>query len=233
MSLTRSKAVLELGRRLASQLNTDGDLLASWMSHYIAELIDAVDNGPADTRAVAQETCAKAILELWRYRTALPGELRPFADLEPILRTLASLDVEQTDHRYFPHVFRELDNASADQRSSHLLKSAVNIDYVARLLIQWMLRSGAEHAASISEPWVELAAAAGADVDVERAVLRFIRGDGGSENGMRNAAIEERLKKLEAFIALAKLLVEEIRTQVHDSDVETESDVDEETPPST
>ena len=52
--------IVNLGRRLVAQLDCKDDLLASWMSHYIAELIDNVEKAPADMRTAAQQACAAA-----------------------------------------------------------------------------------------------------------------------------------------------------------------------------
>ena len=42
VSLARSEAVIELGKKLVAQLDADDDLLASWMAHDIAARMEAV-----------------------------------------------------------------------------------------------------------------------------------------------------------------------------------------------
>jgi hypothetical protein len=107
VSLTRSKALLELGQRLVDQLGAGDDLLASWMAHYVAERIEAAENASAEDRGPAQDACAKAILDLWQHRNALPGHLRPLGKLEPVVQAIATLDLDESDYRYYPHALRE------------------------------------------------------------------------------------------------------------------------------
>jgi hypothetical protein len=90
--------VLELGKRLVSQLDAADDFLASWMAHYIAQRINDAEKAPDEARAEATDSCAKAILEIWEHRSSLPNQVRPLRDLGPVLRTLASLDVDQTQY---------------------------------------------------------------------------------------------------------------------------------------
>ena len=225
MSLTRSRAVLELGSRLVSQLGAADDLLASWMAHYIAQLIEAAERAPAEAKAIAQESCAKSILELWRYRTTFPDRLRPFAELEPVLRTLASLDVERTDHRYYHQALHEAETANTDEDTEKWLDLATEIDFTARLLIQTALRFASQRAASSAEPWVELAAQAGAEDGVEKLIVEFVlQGDeeGKADENARDAALRNRLSKLEYFVKLATALAEELRTQLSAEKIEKE-----------
>jgi hypothetical protein len=69
----------------------------------------------------------------------LPDQIRPLRDLEPVLRTLASLDVDQTQYRYYPEVLREAGMADADEDAQKWLKLAKGLDYSAGLLIQFAL----------------------------------------------------------------------------------------------
>lgn len=224
VSLIRSKAVLELGRRLVSQLDADDDLLVSWMAHFIAELIESVEKAPAETKTAAQETCSRAILELWRYRAALPHRLRPFAELEPVLLVLASLDAEGPDYRYYPASLREVEAADADDETKRLLKFAIEADFVARFLIQTALRSAARRAASAAESWVELAARAGAEEGVEKHVVEFVLGDedGDEMNEDARDSLKTTLSRLEWFANFATLLSKGIRAQLEPSDVNKE-----------
>lgn len=214
MSLTRSKAVLELGRRLVAQLEADDDLMASWMAHDIAQRIEAAERAPAEDNAAAQDACAKAILELWRYRSALPSHLRPLGELEPALRTLASLDVDQTDYRYYPQALRAAATADADEATKQWLELALGLDYSARLLIQFALRSAAHRAASNADPWVELAREAGADEGIERTIVKIILvadevGDAGENE--QDAALRDRISRLESLASLANTLARDLR----------------------
>ena len=97
------KGVLDLGRALVQELGLDPgvDTLSRWMAHYIAELIKAVETAAVEDRPAKLTKCADTILNLWERRNLLPNGKRPFEDLEPILRTLESLDPTDDTPRYF------------------------------------------------------------------------------------------------------------------------------------
>lgn len=216
--LARSKAVLELGKRLAAELNEGGDLLASWMAHDIAQRIEIAENSPSDSPA--QDACAQAILNLWRYRNDLPRHARPLKDLEPLLRTIASLDIERTDHRYFPSELRASAAAEVDEATKNFLEFAIGLDYSARILIRLALREASLRSALTAEPWVELAHLAGAEEDGERSIIKFIlSGEGEDEaqavDGDQTAALEDKLARVESFITAATLLATELKTQLN------------------
>lgn len=223
VSLTRSKAVLELGKQLVSQLDANDDLLASWMAHDIAQRIESAEKVPPEGKVAAQDACAKAILELWRYRSAVPRHLRPLGELEPVLRTLASLDVERTDYRYYPQTLRKAATADADEVTKQWLELAIGLDYTARLLIQYALRSAAHRAASQAEAWVELALQAGVDEGPEGIIVKFILGDdeaGEVSEDKQNAALRDKLSRLESFADLAASLAKDLRAQLSSDNTE-------------
>lgn len=216
VSLTRSEAVLELGKRLVAQLDADGDLLASWMAHYVAQLIEAAEKASPEVQGAAQTACAQAILELWEHRSALPSHLRPLGELEPIQRTLASLDVDRTDYRYHPPTLLKAATADADEDAKRWLDLALGIDYTARVLIQFALRTAAERAASQAEPWVELARDAGADEGPKSIVIRFVQGvdeEGKTAEDEQDRALMNTLSRLENFGRLATSLVSGVRKE--------------------
>lgn len=217
VSLTRSRAVLELGKRLVLQLNVDDDLLGSWMAHQIAQRMKEVEEASGLAKAVAVESCAKAVLEIWQHRSLLPNQLRPLRNLEPVLRTLASLDVDQSDYRYYPQALREAAIADADEGAQKLLNLAIGLDYSARLLMQFVLRSAAQSAASQAEPWVDLALQAGAGDDAERTVVRFILENDDAESASDGKSVlKDKLARLESFISLATTVAAELRAQQTD-----------------
>ena len=214
MSLTRSSAVLELGKRLVFQLDVADDLLASWMAHYIAQRIKEAEDAPDEAKAAATDSCAKAILEIWEHRSSLPDHVRPLRDLEPVLWTLASLDVDQTQYRYYPEVLREAEKAGADEGAQKWLELARNLDYSARLLMQFALRSAAQNAASQAAPWVDLALQAGAG-DGPRVVVRFILDDvDASSTEPGEASLRDKVSRLESFASLANSVATELRAQL-------------------
>lgn len=223
MSLTRSEAVLKLGKKLVAQLDGKDDLLASWMAHYIAQRIEVAQNALPEDRGAAEAACAEAILELWRHRSSFPAHLRPLAALEPIQRTLASLDVDRTDYRYHPVALREAATADADEPAKKWLDLAIGIDYTARLLLQLALRSAADRAASESEPWVELAREAGAEEGPETFVIRFVRSTdeiGEADGDKDKAALLDKVSRLEKFAKIATSLARDLRGELSHGNTE-------------
>lgn len=217
MSLTRSKALLELGQRLVAQLHAGDDLLASWMAHYIAERIEAAEKASAEDRGPAQDACAKAILDLWQYRNVLPGHLRPLGELEPVVRAIATLGLNDSDYRYYPHALREGATAQADEETKRWLDLAFGLDYSARVLIGFALATAAQRAASDATPWVDLARRAGAEADPETYVIKFVSGPYESADANENeeaARLKERLSRLEAFAEMSAALTRELRAQL-------------------
>lgn len=220
MSLTRSKAVLELGKRLVAQLDVEDDFLASWMAHDVAQRIDAAEKAPANAEAPARDACAKAILELWQRRSVLPSHLRPFRELDPVLRTLTSLDPDQTDHRYYAAALREAATADTAEETKQWLDLAIGLDHAARLLIQFALRTAVHCAATDAEPWVELAREAGADARPEDTVIRFILEKDGTarieqtDKSGQDDALRDKLSRLESFADAAASLANELRSQL-------------------
>jgi hypothetical protein len=81
-SLDRSRAVIELGKRLVVQLKLGDDLLSQWMAHLIAERMDAVEHALPEARTSAQDACAATVFQLWDHRNSLPAHIRPFRALE-------------------------------------------------------------------------------------------------------------------------------------------------------
>lgn len=218
MSLTRSDAVVELGKRLVRQLDVEDDLMASWMAHFVAERIESAESAEPETKAKAKDACAKAILELWQYRAELPGHLRPFKDLEAIQRTLASLDVGGPDYRYYSHALREAATAGVDGKTKEWLDFAIGLDHAARLLIQFALRSAVDCNADKTKPWIELAIQAGVDIGLEQIVVRLARtsteADDDEEQEPRTAALKDKVDKLEQFGKLATAFAKELRTEL-------------------
>lgn len=217
MSPLRSKEVVELGIRLVAQLDRKDDLLASWMSHYIAELIDNVDKATPEAKTAAQESCAKAILELWRHRSSLPKGVRPYVKLEPILRTLASLDDERTTKRYYARE-REDAESNADDEMQKWLDFARDVDDAARFLVRTAIRSAAARAAAPITPWVELARNAELTDNVEYSVLQFARKayESGDKAQERQALLQLSLARIESFLKAGAAFADVVRGYLAD-----------------
>lgn len=216
-SLDRSKAVIALGKRLVTQLNLGDDMMAQWMAHLIAERMDAAEHASTEERASAQDACARVIFELWARRNSLPPHVRPFRELEPMLQTIASLDIDSGPRfRYFPQHPSDEELEAAEAQRSQLLKAAVNLDYSARVLIQYLLSSAAESVGAKVIPWLDAAVNAKADAVLEARVIEFVTAGAklpGADEVAREALLD-KIEKLEAFSQLATAVATELRSQL-------------------
>ncbi|MEJ5280762.1 hypothetical protein WH299_15970 [Pseudomonas sp. MYb541] len=218
-----SKAVLELGKRLIAQLELADDILAQWMAHDISARIAAIENAPEGVPISARDDCAKAILTLWEHRNKLPPHLQPFKDIEPVTRALAALDVEHgDDYRYSRRVLRDAALETDDKPMSKWLGLAFDLDYSARVLIQYALRSAGEVAASQASPWVKAALEAGAATEPDQQTFDFLlerlsTNEAISEDKMaelRRDGLRDKISRLESFAMLATAVAADLRSQV-------------------
>jgi hypothetical protein len=202
---------------LVAQLGASDDLLASWMAHYVAERIEAAEKASDEDRRPAQDACAKAILDLWRHRNALPEHLRPLGQLEPVMRAIASLDVDEDDYRYYPHALREAATMRADDETKQWLDLAFGLDYSARVLISFALATAAQRAGSDAAAWVDLARRAGAEAAPETYVIKFVSGPdelAEADESEEAARLKERLARLEAFAGMSAALIADLRAKL-------------------
>lgn len=219
--------VLELGRLIVSQLGTAGfrNTLAGWMSHYIAELIQSVETADEKDRPEKLSRCANAILELWKHGDVLPDGMRPFEGIEPILRTLASLDPNDHTPRYFRAARAEAGKADQEEDAKKWLDLADGLDYSARILIRYCLACAAQNALDKSKEWVALAEAAGAEDKVYLPVINLVSdetelADETTHDDAERKEIENRLKRLDEFAQMAGALSRDLRARLQRLDEE-------------
>ena len=191
------------------------------MAHSIAELIHDAEASGAKDRPAKLAMCSDAILALWKHRHELPSGKRPFEDLGPIMRTLESLDPDDTTPRYF-RAQKTAADEEQDVEIANWLKLANRLDYSARLLIGYCLTRAAGAAVDKSKEWVALAEKADADVGLEHLVVRFISNakdqfDSTELNDIAREGIEERLKRLTEFKKMAAALASDLRKQLKHS----------------
>jgi hypothetical protein len=217
-SLDRSGAVIELGKRIVAQLKLGDDLLSQWMAHLVAERMDAVEHALPEVRTSAQDVCAETIFQLWDHRNSLPDHVRPFRALEPLLETLASLNIESS-HRFrflsMPPDQNEPDAAGDSGKSA--LTLAVNLDGAARVLIQYFLAEASKGAADAVRPWLEAAIDAEADVALELQVVEFVSAGipGAGDNEVARNTLEEKVKKLQVFADLARAVASDLQSRLN------------------
>ena len=212
-SLDRSKAVIELGKRIVAGLKLGDDIAAQWMAHLIAEKISAAEQATDNTRNAAVAVCIEAILKLWANRYALPPYMRPLRELDPLLRTLKSLSLDEADgYRYFSRAPRdeELDGATGDEK--RLFELAIGLDHSARELIRYFLCVAAERSADSVRLWLKEAVRGGLDVTVELSVSRFVA-DGllKAKEEAQQKVMLKRIERLESFADAALALAAEMR----------------------
>ncbi len=217
----RSENILALGRKLVEELGleTSVDTLGRWMAHYIAELMTKAENATGAEKSEAKKTCFEAILTLWKHRAVLPSGKRPFEDLEPIVRTIESLDPENDNPRYFPSVRVQMKEGEKECGVDSWLKSANTLDHSARILIRYCLAEAARAADDKSEDWVKLAEAAGAEDGIPEIVIRFVSSanDLSAEpdpNAETRRQLEDRLKRLDGFTRAAEAFVSDLRAKL-------------------
>ncbi len=219
--MPRFEQVVALGRKLVDELGKEPhvDTLARWMAHYVAELIDAAENGPADQRVASRRKCFDAILELWSYRAELPSGRRPFEDLEPIARALESLDPDNEMPRFYRSVRRAIDKEKESPDTQSILDFVDSIDSIARILVGYALADAVGSAMDESREWVALAKNAGTRAGFADVMNSFVSdGIGGGEQSDRTEPERNRLsdhvERLEVFASVAARVTEELRARL-------------------
>jgi hypothetical protein len=212
-SLDRSKAVIELGKRIVAGLELGNDVTAQWMAHLVAEKISAAEDAPETVRDAAVVECVDVILKLWAHRYTLPPYMRPLRELDPLLRTLNSLGVNEADElRFFtrPPRSEELEGATEDEKK--VFEFAIGIDHTARELIRHALSVAAERSIDVVKPWLEEAVKGGLEATVELRISRFVaEGRLRSQEKAKQQAMLNRSDRLEKFAKAALLLAEHMR----------------------
>lgn len=212
-SLDRSKAVIELGKRIVAGLKLGDDVTAQWMAHLVAEKISAAEQASESAQDAAVAECVDVILKLWAHRYTLPPYMRPLRELDPLLRTLNSLGVNEEDElRFFarPPSSEELEGATEDEKK--LFEFAIGVDRVARELIRHALSVAAERSVDVVKPWLEEAFKGSLEATVELRISRFVAESllKGQENAKQQAMLD-RIERLESFANAALFLAGEMR----------------------
>jgi hypothetical protein len=222
-SLSRSEALIQLGKRLVAELEDKGDLTAAWIAHMIAERMSAAETAAPDNKPAADEACQKAILELWHHQDVLSRRLRPFLNMEPVMRALGSLDLADNAYRYAAEALREADRTVDQDGPRQWINLAVGLDRSARFLIRYALWAAAAEAAEDVAPWVALAREAGAVEPMAALVVSFLLETGEKLHAdPEGDALKERVDHLQRFVKAADLLLEELRERLANHDGEAQ-----------
>jgi hypothetical protein len=212
-SLGRSKAVIELGKRIVAGLKLGDDVTSQWMAHLVAEKISAAEDAPETMRDVAVAECVDVILKLWTHRYTLPPYMRPLRELDPLLHTLNSLGVNEADElRFFarPPSNEELESATEDEKK--LFEFAIGIDHAARELIRHALSIAAERSIDVVKPWLEEVVKGGLEATVELRISRFVtEGLLESQKKAKQQTMLDRIDRLENFAKAALFLAGDMK----------------------
>ena len=199
------------------------DTLGRWMAHYIAELMDGAADCPPEERGSAQRTCFEAILNLWSHRADFPKNLRPFEELEPVVRTIRSLDPENETPRYFRGIGTELDDKDENSEAQALLRFAMDLDSSARILICYFLSEVAHSAIDESKEWVKLAQEADAELGIAEILIQFVseRSHDSTdtdaterERRFLHRVLRDRIDRLEGFVKTATLVADNLKMRL-------------------
>ena len=183
------------------------------MAHYIAELIQKAETARIESRDESRAQCASAILDLWEHRRRFPDGKRPLEDLEPIIRTLESLDPDRRAVRYFDSFVLGGSETEEESERDTWLKAAVEVDYSARILILSCLTRAAQTVANKSKEWIAVAEAAGADNGIDILFDRALSKESDRLNATRER-IEGRIKHLQAFREVAAVVESDLQAQI-------------------
>lgn len=216
----RFATVVELGERLVRELGVDdsNDTLARWMAHYIAEQLTNAQSMKGAARHSVQQECFRSILELWKHRNALPEGRRPFREWEPLFDTLSTLDLKNPAPRYFRAARTLADQEEVGSKSKEWLRAATSLDYAARVLIRYCLSLAAENAAVDASEWIRLAEKLNRRDDFDVRIVHYVAADVNAvaepnESDLRRKAVEDMIRRLDAFHDVAKKLGSHLRRQ--------------------
>lgn len=215
-SLERSRAIIDLGKRLIAQLKLGDDELSQWMAHMLAERIHNAETASPEDRIAAQNSCAGLVFQLWAQRYSLPPRLRPLAKLEPLLRTLDALDATNGPRFRFMH--QRPPDVEIEEDVEKLLGLAMKVDDASRILVQYFLAAAAEQASEESKPWIQSAVDAEADVTLEVRIIGFVNGGldrASDEAKFARELLLDKIQKLETFASLATAHAADLRAK-HD-----------------
>jgi hypothetical protein len=149
----QQKAVLELGKLLVKELGLEKsvDTLSRWMAHYVAEKIKYAEALPDGVKKKnAEKECFSLILDLWKHRWQYKPDRQPLRNFNHLFNILENLDPEKEEPYYYSLSNTESkeddDNSFEPADLKNLSPLALQIDKVARIWINYLLREAAAKA---------------------------------------------------------------------------------------
>ena len=163
------------------------------MAHCIAEKINDASTATGEDRGRKISECSDLILKVWAHRSELPNGRRPLEDIEPIIRVLKSLDVDNTTSRYFREEDLTTDLEKVDESVAQWLRNAIEIDRTARMLIRFCLAVASRDAVDECKDWLSLVEAMDEQRDHGVVTVRFISDVVDSIDNMNEEDIEKEI----------------------------------------
>lgn len=206
-----SAATSALGEKLVAELKLveSTDTLARWMAHYVAELMVRAQHAAPPERDEAQQSCARAILDLWAQARAFPAKRTAFESIDRVIEVIDSLHPDGGPH-YRNEIWRALDARvnNGGSEVERFLTTALVIDDAARNLIHHVLAHASHAAGRDNAEWLELAKQLDEEDLVTELRIRIVTA-GRDEAQLRNRHIEQlekRIAQLEYFSAATQTL---------------------------
>jgi hypothetical protein len=220
--------IKDLGKLFVKELGLEPgvDTFSRWMAHYIAEKMELAKNlPPGHAKELAEKECFKAILKLWKRRNSLPDGKRPLENFETIFKVISRLNPD-VDEPFLYRLDREsLLNGETENPVHHKIKgflqSALHIDKVARVWIEFFLNEAAKIANDEkTKAWLDVAVPP--DTDDLRAIKIIFNADGTGEEQDDNSWIKDQIKRriseLEKFGDLNNQLLIHYRAELEKQD---------------
>ncbi len=195
-------------------------MLSHWMAHHIAELINNVRELRGENQRKAKKECREAILALWKHRGDFPESKRPYGEVEPIIRAIASLDPEREVGRHFRYP-RQTTRGDAKPEIEKWLDAAEAVDLSAKVIIRDFLKEATKGNSKTLGSWLEASEKAGVEPEAPERILRFIfevgeRGGTPEAETILKESLEKKLARLETFAKCAEEISEGIKKQLSD-----------------
>lgn len=135
--LETQQNVINLGKRLIDNFKkNEADEITAWMCNYIAEQILLAEQ---TNNEESKKECFETILKLWERHSSFPDGTRPFENLEPILKTLNSLNPDNQNNRYLSNPFAQFSSNKDDTDLNSWLKISKVLDKTTRILIHYCI----------------------------------------------------------------------------------------------
>jgi hypothetical protein len=119
--------IIKLGKKLIKELDLEYsiNILARWMSHYLAELIHNIEKAETnEEKKLLQNECCDIILKIWEQKENLPIR-KPLDDLKPLIEILQVLQ-EKKQERALPRWLGKYNKLPRDSKWASFADSVKN-----------------------------------------------------------------------------------------------------------